>query len=132
MLEWQDMSIDTRKVRLQSRNISACFHWRYFWFVGLAGDSEFGSIIIAVHLSTERVLTSLEKLMVVGSHLTTIHQTCEVPSVQLSGETGVLALLEVFRQDVLAELSAIDYNETSSIGMPSNGVVVGRIFKDIH
>lgn len=100
--------------------------------VGVLGDCELGSFILAVHLSTKSFVSSLEELMVVSSELGTTSYASEVPSVELSREACVLGLAEVCWEDSVCELLAIDDDERSTMRQPCDGIGVCWGREDLH
>lgn len=100
--------------------------------VGVLGDGELGSFILAVHLSTKSFVSSLEELMVISSELRTTSYASEVPSVELSCEACVLGLAEVCWKDSVCELLAIDDDKRSAMRQPRNGIGVCWGREDLH
>lgn len=77
--------------------------------------------------------TATKVLVVVGTCLRTTRDPREPPTIELTGEGGVLRLLvEVLREDVLLELLFTQDDEAAAMGEPIDGVVVGFLIEDLH
>jgi hypothetical protein len=83
-------------------------------------------------LSAKRFTVSLEELVVVSSKLWSTSYAGEVPSVELSCETGVLGLSEVLGQDHVSESLAVDDDEGLAVRKPGDGISVGWFGKNLH
>lgn len=55
------------------------------------------SIVFAVHLDAQGFLASLKEFVIVSSDIGSFRNAFEIPSIQLSCETGILGLAKILR-----------------------------------